>query len=216
MRSYLVNVLLLAAAFTLSGVEAAPYGVEGRRRALKSKKTRSSSSSKGAKSNNKLKKGEQPSEPTALTAPIDAVYIMYQRMANSYLTEIDNIANEVIEDLDEFYESRIAAFQTDDVVWDIDAGARKFQLEGNEAVRGLFSSFATRKFAFHQWSHHEVNEIPGKTEVALRYHGVILESEGNYLDIFGVIKVHYNGDEMIDFVFVQRFNTIDRVYAALI
>lgn len=210
MRSYLLNVLLLAAAFTFS-VEAAS-GVEGRR-ALKSKKT--GSSSQGEKSNNKLSKEEKPPEPTALTAKVDAAsIIMYQRMANSYLTEVDNIANEVIEDLDEFYESRIAAFQTDDVVWDIDAGARKFQLEGKEAVRGLFSSFATRKFSFHQWSHHEVNEIPGKTEVALKYHGVILESEGNYLDLFGVIKVYYNGDDMIDYVFVQRSYTIDRGYAA--
>jgi hypothetical protein len=135
-------------------------------------------------------------------------------MASDYLTEIDNIANEGLEDLDEFYETHIAAFQTDDVVWDIDAGARKYQLEGKEPVRGLWSNFASRQFAFHQWSHFAVNEVSeGNIEIALRYHGVALEAEGNYLDIFGVIKVHYNYEDLIDYVFVQRFHTIDRGYA---
>jgi hypothetical protein len=138
----------------------------------------------------------------------------YQRMATDFLTEIDNIANEEVEDLDEFYETRIAAFSTDDVVWDIDTGARKFQVEGKEPVRGLWDNFAGRQFAFHRWSHFAVNEVSGGgIEVALRYHLVGLEAEGNYNDIFGVIKVNYDEDDLVDYVFVQRLHAIDRGYA---
>jgi hypothetical protein len=94
----------------------------------------------------------------------------------------------------------------------------KFQLEGKEAVGGLFSDFSTRKFAFHQWSHYEINErSTGKIEAALRYHSIVSEAEqGNYLDIFGVVKVHYNEDDLIDYVFVQRFHTINRGYQLIL
>lgn len=172
------------------------------------KDTKGGSSSKSAK---KMKrKPKMPEEMTVENASDKDGYV-YQRKADAFLTEIDNMANENPDDVGAFYEHRVAAFQTDDIIWDIDAGARKFQLEGKEAVGGLFSSFSTRKFSFHQWSHYEINELStGKMEAACRYHGVVLEAEGNYQDIFGVVKVHFNTDNMIDFVFVQRFHTIDR------
>ena len=146
----------------------------------------------------------------------------YQRMANAFLTAVDDIASAQPDDVDAFYQKNVVAYSTDDVLWDIDAGTRQFQLEGTEAVRGLFESFSTRRFAFHQWSHYEVDDAcddgsgggSGGVTVALRYHGVILEAEGNYQDIFGVIRVRYNADDLVEYVFVQRFHTIDRGYSA--
>ena len=126
--------------------------------------------------------------------------------------QVDNIGNEADVDVDKFYEDRVASLSTNNVVWDIDAGARKFKLEGKEAVRGLWNSFSTREFAFHQWSHFEVDECFERVQVALRYHGVIREDAGANQDIFGIIRVHFNRRDKIDYVFVQRFQTLDRPY----
>ena len=115
-------------------------------------------------------------------------------------------------DVDEFYEDRVASLSTNNVVWDIDAGARKFQLKGKEAVRGLWASFSTREFSFHQWSHYEVDDCFERVQVSLRYAGLVREDGSMNQDIFGVARVHFNSRDKIDYVFVQRFQRLDRPY----
>lgn len=156
--------------------------------------------------------------------PIDCVVAdgdtayTYQRKTSSYLKQIDNIVNELIEEFSEFYESNIASMQTDDIIWDIQAGSRVDQLEGKEEVEGLWTSFAQREFAFHTLSNFEVDEVlDNKIQVKLRYHGVIMEGNNdNFEDIFGMVTVRYDDivDGLIEHVHVRRFRTIDRGYGA--
>ncbi|CAB9528377.1 expressed unknown protein [Seminavis robusta] len=158
-------------------------------------------------------KGAAAEDPVLELADSETAY-KYQLLATVLLTEVDNIANEDVADPLQFYMERIVPSSTEDVVWDIDAGARQFSLNGTDAVGGLWVNFATRRFSFHQLSHFEVYE-DSETDgilVAFRYHGVVLEETGNYLDIFGVVREHFNSDDLIDNVFVQRFYTIDRGY----
>jgi hypothetical protein len=185
-------------------------------KASKSKQSKSSN----AKSSSKVsttkastsKRSEQNDTVVCKIANSDDGYY-YQRMANAMLTGVDDIAS-VAEDADVFFETHVAAVSTPDVVWDIDAGSRKFQLEGIDNVKPLWvNSFASREFAFHQWSHWEICTSAGGTaEAAFRYHGVVREDGGPYQDIFGVIVVHFDRDDLIEYVFVQRLKTINRPY----
>lgn len=165
---------------------------------------------------NKSKRGSDYDDDVCKIADSETAYY-YQRMANTMLTGVDDIANTGFEDTEElgaFFQARVADVSTPDVIWDIDAGTRQFQLEGIENVKPLWvDSFSTREFAFHQWSHWEVC-LSGKSvvEAACRYHGVVREYGGTYQDIFGVIVVKFNAEDLIDYAFVQRFNTIDRPY----
>jgi len=137
----------------------------------------------------------------------------YETMATRLLTAVDDIAKDDVQDPTEFYMDNVAAMSKDDVIWDISAGPRQFSVNGTEAVGGLFDSFATRKFAFHQLSHFETFVVTTNVIVEFRYHGVVLEAEGNYLDIFGRVTEQFDTEDNKLFkVYVERFYTIDRGY----
>lgn len=137
----------------------------------------------------------------------------YTLLSNQYLTYVDIFANDVEEGNEiEYYTDNVAPLQSTGVVWSINAGTRVTTLEGTDEVQGLFTNFATREFSFHQWSHFEVC-VPGESHVvSLRYHGVAREDQGNNQDIFGVVRVTFDEDDLVDHVFVSRFETIDRGY----
>jgi hypothetical protein len=152
---------------------------------------------------------------------VDSVtFYKYQQLALGYFSNIDDIAN-MAEDVDDWYDDKVAPYQSNGIKWSIVAGDRISDLDGAGEVSGLFASLATREFSFHQWSHWTVcrvalGDIIQDIRVSTRYHGVVREENGNNEDIFGNallnFKVRGEREDLITEVKVLRIQTISRPF----